>query len=348
MQIRFRQEIAILWDTIYSFRVQYNRERFEKLAEDEESVRTELQMLPLFEYVAKRELAPFFCYLQEKHCFMQQCVEEYLTKNSGDSEKIGMRSFLEYLQDSRAVIVKMLRYYLPGIGEKEANDLLDNPAKLVLKLRSVCDCSEEIKNDLLVILLNPETTMHQLMYELTEREQQMKLLYQKKADQITGLMLNFTEEHIRKCWGDDAKHPAQLDGIEEVVVGFCAFQQKLFYEQGGANRLIWVLGKEYEKVQFPEESEENDGAVLAAFVMALGEKNRLTFFNYIFEHEGTTGKELEKIFGMTGPNVYYHLGNLSKGGLVRSETKGRNVIYTVDKNTIRKVREYLKRYEKGE
>lgn len=344
MQIRFRQEIAVLWDTIYSFRVQYNRERFEKLAEEYEEIRNEVNLVSLIPYTPTDAMAPFFYHLPETAGFLQQFLIKHISGCHGNYDEISVQSFFKALQNYDDVVMQLFLFYFPELEAARAAELLKSPADLVLAVRDQQNCNDTIKNNLLAILLNPAREIQRLSYELVEREQQIKLLYEKKAETLTQLKLQFTEEHIRKCWGEEAKAPTDLSQFDDVTVAFCALSQEILYESLKGSSLLWVLGCEYEKTQFPEDDGANE-EMFASCVTALGEKNRRLFFDYIFEHEGVTGKELEKEFDMTGPNVYYHLGALSRAELVKSENKGRNIHYYVDRDTIRKMRHYLERYE---
>ena len=344
MQIRFRQEIAVLWDTIYSFRLQYNRERFEEMAKDEEGIQEELKLVSLIPYTPTDEMAPFFHYLPETIGFLQQLLFRYFSGCHGNYNEISVQSFFKALQNYNDVVMQLFLFYFPELEAARAAELLKSPADLVLAVRENKNCNDTIKNNLLAILLNPAREIQRLSYELVEREQQIKLLYEKKAEMLTQLRLQFTEEHMQKCWGEGAKDTTDLTRFDHVTVAFCALCKNVIYERFQNDSLLFVLGNEYEKTQFPDESESNEEK-FAACVTALGEKNRWLFFNYIFEHEGVTGKELEKEFGMTGPNVYYHLGALSRAELVKSESKGRNIHYYVDRDTIRRMRHYLERYE---
>ena len=344
MQIRFRQEIAILWDTIYSFRVQYNRERFEEMAKDEEEIQEELKLVSLIPYTPTDEMAPFFYHLPETNGFFQQFLFGHISGCHGNYDEVSVQSFFKALQNYDDVVMQLFLFYFPELEAARAAELLKSPADLVLAVRDLQNCNDTIKNNLLAILLNPAREIQRLSYELVEREQQIKLLYEKKAETLTQLKLQFTEEHIRKCWGEGAKAPTDLSQFDDVTVAFCALNQKLLVENFWESSLLWVLGCEYEKTQFPEDDGANE-EMFSVCVTALGEKNRWLFFNYIFEHEGVTGKEWEKEFGITGPNVYYHLGALSRAELVKSENKGRNIHYYVDRDTIRKMRRYLERYE---
>lgn len=345
MQIRFRQEIAVLWDTIYSFRVQYNRERFEKMAEEYDGERESLELISLFDFTPIEALSPFFCYLKEKHCFLQYCLELLLKNNVDAMEKISMREFLKDLQDSNEVAKRMLCYYFPSLGKEEAEMYLASPADLVLLVRDSDVCNDTVKNNLLAALLNPTKEIQNLSYELVKREQQIKQVHERKANQVTELSLRFTEEQVKACWGENSENSLQLDEIETATACFCIIDKNLIYTWIRDERLLWILGSNYEKLRNPGNKRMNDND-LFTFVSALAEKNRLAFLNYIFEHTGTTGKMLEKEFDMTGPNVYYHLGYLGKAGLVNTESKGRNIEYSINQKKFRDIREYLKKYER--
>ena len=346
MQIRFLQEVAVLWDTIYSFRVQYNRERFEAIAEDCEEDREALQLISLFDHIPTAALSPFFCYFKEKHCFMHQYLRDLLGDNLNALETVSMKLLYTKLQNYEEVAREILCYYFPSLDEKEAETYLSSPAKLVLLVRDSDVCSDTIKANLLAILLNPAKEIQNLCYELMKREQEVIRIYEKQANRITELSLRFTEEHVTELWGENTRNSIKLDEFTQFAACFCVLNQRLiYYSAHQKDSFVWILGKNYEKFQRLE-MKETSSEDMFTIVSALAEKNRLAFLNYIYEHEGTTGKMLEREFDMTGPNVYYHLGYLGRAGLVKSETKGRNIEYSINRERFHEIKKYMEKYER--
>ncbi|MBQ6990259.1 MAG: hypothetical protein IJN58_04310, partial [Clostridia bacterium] len=110
MKIRFQQEIAVLWDTIYSFRVQYNPEYFREVSKQDEA-KEEVEHILAIKYDCPKALAPFFVYPKDRYAFMQRFLERQISRCHQDYGKLTMRFFYDNLQNLEEVVKMLFDYY---------------------------------------------------------------------------------------------------------------------------------------------------------------------------------------------------------------------------------------------
>ena len=349
MKIRFQQEIAILWDTVYFFRVQYNPEYFREALKRNEKEKDEVERILAIQYDCPKALTPFFVYPKDRYAFLHHFLGRLIRRCHQDHGKLTMRFFYDNLQNQEEVVKLLFGYYFPDVPGEDAAELLASPGKLAILIRDSEECSEDVKSSLLAFFLNPGRVIQQLCYALMERELWVRKLHGEQAEVIIALSQEFTEEHILKVFGKEAAHAnMDLEDPEmEITASFTLVNSYIWYEGYDEKRMFMILGRDYKVIQEKDTDQmtEDDLFNVAA---ALGDKNRFAMFELMHKQKMMTRRMLEDAVDMTGPNVSYHLSFFSRANLLISVTNRRTIEYSINKETIRKLRKFLEQYEKEE
>ncbi|MBR6762533.1 MAG: helix-turn-helix transcriptional regulator [Clostridia bacterium] len=349
MKIRFQQEIAVLWDTVYSFRVQYNPEYFREVSKQEGRDKAGVERILALQYDCPKALAPFFVYPKDRHAFMQRFLERQISRCHQDYGRLTMRFFYDNLQNQEEVVKLLFDYYFPGVPGEEAAELLASPGKLAILIRDSEECSEDVKSSLLAFFLNPGQVIQQLIYELMQRELWVRKLHGEQAEVIIALSQEFTQEHVLKVFGNGTVHVnMDLEDPEiEITASFVMLNDYIWFEAFDDKHTLMILGRDYQLIQEKDADQmtEDDLFNVAA---ALGEKNRFAMFELMHKQKIMTRRMLEDAVDMTGPNVSYHLSFFTRANLVHSVNNRRTIEYSINKETIRKLRKFLEQYEKDE
>lgn len=349
MKIRFQREIGILWDTIFSFRVQYNPEYFREVSKQDEGYKEEVEHILAIKYDCPKALAPFFVYPKDRYAFMLRFLERQISRCHQDYGRLTMRFFYDNLQNLEEVVKMLFDYYFPGVPGEEAAELLASPGKLAILIRDSEACSEDVKSSLLAFFLNPGQVIQQLIYELMQRELWVRKLHGEQAEVIIALSQEFTQEHVLKVFGKEtANGNMDLEDPEmEITAAFVVLDSCLWYESFVDKHTLMVLGWDYQRIQEVDANQmtEDDLFNVAA---ALGEKNRFAMFELMHKQKIMTRRMLEDAVDMTGPNVSYHLSFFTRANLVHSVSNRRTIEYSINRETIRRLRKFLEQYEKDE
>ena len=349
MKIRFQREIGILWDTIFSFRVQYNPEYFREVSKQDEGEKEEVEHILAIKYDCPKALAPFFVYPKDRHAFMLRFLERQMSRCHQDYGKLTMRFFYDNLQNLEEVVEMLFDYYFPDVPGEEAAELLASPGKLAILIRDSEACSEDVKSSLLAFFLNPGQVIQQLIYELMQRELWVRKIHGEQAEVIIALSQEFTQEHVLKVFGKEtASGNMDLEDPEmEITAAFTMLHGYVLYESFDDKHTLMVLGRAYQRIQEADANQMNEGDLFNVAV-ALGEKNRFAMFELMHKQKIMTRRMLEDAVDMTGPNVTYHLSFFSRANLINMVINRRTIEYSINKETIRKLRKFLEQYEKDE
>lgn len=82
-------------------------------------------------------------------------------------------------------------------------------------------------------------------------------------------------------------------------------------------------------------------ATMAARIKALGDPTRLRLFSLIASVDESCACDLTDPLGVSQPTVSHHLKVLLEAGLVRRDQRGKWAYYSVDRDHLREVSEFL-------
>lgn len=85
-------------------------------------------------------------------------------------------------------------------------------------------------------------------------------------------------------------------------------------------------------------------ADLDEFGNAVSEKNRVEILNLMVKKGEVTIKDIESELGFTGTNAYYHLTLMLKTEMLKTRTRGRTVLYSINKDYFKRLCDSLTRY----
>jgi len=76
---------------------------------------------------------------------------------------------------------------------------------------------------------------------------------------------------------------------------------------------------------------------------ALAHESRLEIFRRLVQRgpEGSPAGEIAEALGVAPPTLSFHLGHLSRAGLVRSRRAGRSILYSADYDAMRELVGFL-------
>lgn len=342
--IAFSEKFGVLWDTVYSLHIQHNTVHFREVAEKNADVAEELNTMEQYlQPVTFAETAPFFYRLNGGMSFMLLYISKYLDAPHA-AEDLTVKAFWTYLQNDEKLVTKLLMYYFPALTEAEAEALKSSPKKAVPMIREAQGVDSEIKIDLMDIILNEEQNVQKLLGEILNREPGIKELRAKRAAEFADLQLSFDAKKVADFLKNDRRIKLDVSIFPNWFVTFTLFPMDMIKLYWTDDQLLLLLGTVYQNTieQYANLMSKVNLQVVGA---ALAEKNRLEFLDYLLEKGEATGKDIERDFHLTGTNTYYHLSYLTRAGLLQTRSRGRNIVYSIDPEAIRAIKECLSKYE---
>lgn len=342
--IAFSKEIGILWDTIYSLHIQHNMAYFCRLAEKNSAVLNALKVLEQdVEPIKFTEISPFFYRLHDGMSFMLLYLNKYLDSQRTVDE-MSVKQFWTYLQNDGMLVPQLLVYYFPELTETDIKERKNTPQKIIRTIREAEDMDSTIKVDLIDMIFNEEESIQKLLGEILSRETSMKEQHGQKAEEFAELQLTFCTESMELFLVNEPRCNLNLKSYQNWVITFTTFPTNLVNVYLKPDNLLLLLGLQYR--QTIEDADMLRNKVdLQSVGAALAEKNRLGFLDYLLEKGEATGKDFERDFHLTGTNTYYHLSYLTRAGILKTYNRGRNLVYSIDSDAIRAIKECLTRYE---
>ena len=76
----------------------------------------------------------------------------------------------------------------------------------------------------------------------------------------------------------------------------------------------------------------------------MSEKNRTGIIDALLKRNEMPIRDIEKMFGISNTNAYYHLNMMTKAGIINIRNQGRTILYSLNRKYFDNLIEVLKKY----
>ena len=232
---------------------------------------------------------------------------------------------------------EMLIYYFPGTSMEKLVQYSEDSAFLASAIQN-STYPETIKRAMFYFFFAPDQAVAELKRELKRKAEQYEVFYGLKAEAVEAVSKAITEQELI----ENILHPDTVLR-PEVVVSISVVDPAIANNNNSRTTSLILAGTQY-KAALDFRKKHQKAPDLAAFGVALSEKNRVRLFQYIFNHKEVTMREIEREQEFSGTNAYYHLSLMIKAGMVSTKTRGRVLVYSIDKAYFEMISEYLRQY----
>ncbi|MBC8560723.1 ArsR/SmtB family transcription factor [Fumia xinanensis] len=273
------------------------------------------------------EIFLFFYLKEDGKCFLPQ----YCFYNNVEKYQLDF-SFekLQYdLLDTEKVVHSMIQFYFPQLKDEEIEKYQHN-LKSLIQLVDESYYSDYVKEKLCVFFVNYEWILKKLNFELISKEVQFKQYYERNYIKIADFQsdLNFAElaAKISQVKGKEFF----IDQEKDIYISPCIIYKNCIINCFLDNSIFLMLGIESEAMldflqnqsQLPE---------LDVFGVAVSEKNRTGIIDALLKRNEMPIRDIEKMFGISNTNAYYHLNMMTKAGIINIRNQGRTILYSLNR-----------------
>ncbi len=225
---------------------------------------------------------------------------------------------------------------------KEIEELISNRDKL-LKFIDELNISGELKWKFYNFINNPKTYYEdftQVLQGFLPRYKKVIDKYESKMDKFNNYFqdkINTEGIDFLKYLIDDA---LDLDSYEEIYVttSFLNPENRVYNIDG--DKIYLVIGIEYEEALRNIRGREELQFSLNV-LNTLSDSMKFEILNYIKDND-VFGKQIAEKMGLSKATVSYHMNHLMALGIVRLCKKGKNVYYTLEKETLKTAMDSVK------
>ncbi len=242
-------------------------------------------------------------------------------------EQYDLSTVIEMIATQKEEITSNLfRYYF----DDENITLLNNQEKRILTInqliqKSTYNCT--LKNSLYAFFIDPEGVWNTLQKQLTEMAAILTKYYKENTLSLQKLTHGFQYETTLKSLKYISNQP--LDDLQHMYVSFTLCNSYLHLFRYEKNKVILFLGASYPEIEnsIIKQSEAPDLLLLGNI---LCDNNRLQMIDYIASRKEVSVKDIQKQFGFTAANSYYHLNKMQDAGMLLTRNQGRIVLYRIN------------------
>lgn len=342
------QETGFLCDLYFVFYLKFNYQRFSEKRLKGRSGKNMVEVgTDFYDMIQLRfgdipeDLFVFFRAIgTSQRTFLASC---YLKSFETDFyNKYNIEHLQQELADSKRVIQKMIAFYFDAIDGSNLDEN-SSPKETVFDYIKESDYSNEEKIKLYEFFVNPTRYVLLLQRTLTEKQSLLSDYYKEHYKDIIDIYDPVALNRLHAKTNNDTLFVGSVTRAE--YVSYCLLDRLHFERISNADGSLYVLGDQYEYVM--HDPHKNSESCLDAFCHALCERNRLDILNLLYEQRELTCKDLERYFDFSGSTAYHHLSIMNRAGLVQTRSEGKTLFYSIDKQFINEVIEFLKKYIRG-
>ena len=236
----------------------------------------------------------------------------------------------------------MIQFYFPEINDEEIAEYQKDIRKLI-KAIDKSQYSDYLKSKLCVFFIDYESIIKKLHFELISKEAEFKHYYQENYIQISEFQRNLDFSEMALKLSKWEKKKFTIDQKQDIYISPCIIAKSAFNICFSGNCTVLLLGIETETlIDFLQ-----DYALLPeldVFGAAVSEKNRVGIINALLEKGEMPIRDIEKMFGISNTNAYYHLNMMTKAGIINIRNQGRTILYSLNRQYFDNLIEVLKKY----
>ncbi len=335
------QESGFLWDLYFIFYLRFN---YQVLSEKASSYKKTAECTELYREIQLRfgnlpeELYVFFHTIEiGEQTFFDSCCLKSLETDFVN--KYNIDYLQQELADHNCVVGKMIAFYFDAMEDQQLAECLNSKDVLFDHIKA-SNYSIEEKLKLYEFFMNPAPYIMLLQRTLSEKQSLLsdyyKAHYKDIIDAYDPIALNALNEKMKN------NGHGKFEQEKTEYVSYCLLDRFHFRLISNQDAYLYVLGTQYESVT--KKPAHQTELPLEAFGHALCEKNRVDILNLLREQKEVTCKDLERFFDFSGSTAYHHLSLMSKAGLLKVNSKGKTIYYSIDKHFMKDVIELLKKY----
>ena len=343
--IRFIREPGFTYDIFFLFILYFNKDycmsntiNYDKSAQDTEYYNDLLAAVGAI----PEELALFFRLKEDEKCLM---TKAYFTPfNAIFTSSYNLALVHDALTDLPQLTAAVIDFYFP---DKTA--CRDNPPSIMQISQWIREStySPGIKSGLYAFFIEPALMAQRLSQELSSKAMLVTRLHEKSSKRLTEQERLFDLEGLEKRLRRFKQYQNDISAFTDIYVSFCQLHKNCIYCEFYKDRIMLMLGHDYQDMadnlcrrkQMPE---------LDVVCGALSEKNRIKILDYLEQREESTIQSIEQALGFTGTNAYYHLAIMLKANILRSRSKGRTILYSLNRSMFNDVTDLLDKYKQKE
>lgn len=327
--IKFVKEPGYVYDLFYLFFCYYSKSKWQPISgnngkETEQIDRLNSLLVEFSPY--SDELLPFFYSKENNLCFMLQYY--FLPYKPIFRTTYSLSTVLDALMNHEKVVENMIRFYFPDVTGAQMNECMHSPV-LCGRLIKNSEYSSDIKSCLYAFFLEPAAVIQKLSRELMSKEFQLSQLYEKSFREIMELQHGFNLEELLKLLGECGSGINDLSEVYEVNISFCICSHNIVKLDFYQDCVLMVLGHQYTAI-LRDIIDRKNLPQLDLFGNALSEKNRIEILDLILRKEEATIREIEQELGFSGTNAYYHINLMIKAKMIKSQNRGRMMVYSIN------------------
>ncbi|MBQ8231209.1 MAG: winged helix-turn-helix transcriptional regulator [Lachnospiraceae bacterium] len=341
--IKFIKEPGYTYDLFQLFILYFNKRCLQenpfgynkKYGDDEEFNKILRDYLPISD-----DILLFFRLVDGKISFMTEFFFQPYKSNFPDG-KYDLSVVLATLMNYDQVYVNLIKYYFKDIPD----DVFDKSKGSLLVMNKMIQESKysgEIKSALYSFYINPTPIIQKLSYELMEKEVILARQYEKNYMQIIEFQNKFEYDKLETKLKQTEK-TINVEDFEDIYVTVCLNSKEHINMLFCDKTLILQCGTGFWDIidLFLSYSEYPD---LDEFGNAVSEKNRVEILNLMVKNGEVTIKDIESELGFTATNAYYHLSLMLKTEMLKTRTRGRTVLYSINKEYFKRLCDSLTKY----
>lgn len=340
-KINISREPGFIYDLIFVFVLRFNKEyclskniNYNKTSED-----TEYFNKIYLDYAnISDELLPFF-YLKNEHtCLISQFYyDDYVNSFEND---YGFSTLYKALSKKEKLKENLIKFYFPEtmleISEQK------NSTEYICKCIRNSKYSDMLKCALYSFFIETEYTINKLLEEVLSVYESMKRKYENELEALVKFESNFKMKLIENYYNN--VEMLDIKKYKSILVVPCLYCKNSIKYYLNKQKLILLVGIDYIEY-LASISFQKCVSRLDLFGNAIAEKNRVDILNLMLEKEEITRKDLEQELKLTGTNSYYHLNLMIKANIIKTRTFGKNVYYSINKQSIAAVINMLEKYK---
>ena len=340
--IKFLKEPGYVLDLLHIFIFHFNKDRLAPYINFDKS-KENMEFFDRLEYEFSSipdEIFLFFYLKEDGKCFLPQ----YCFYNNVEKYQLGFNfEMLQYdLLDTEKVVYSMIQFYFPQLKDEEIEKYQRN-LNCLIQLIDESYYSDYVKEKLCVFFVNYEWILKKLNFELISKEVQFKQYYERNYIKIADFQsdLNFAElaMKISQVKGKEFL----VDQEKDIYICPCIIARNYISSYFLEDCTFIMLGIEsesmldflYNQSQLPE---------LDVFGAAVSEKNRTGIIDALLKRNEMPIRDIEKMFGISNTNAYYHLNMMTKAGIINIRNQGRTILYSLNRKYFDNLIEVLKKY----
>ncbi len=243
--------------------------------------------------------------------------------------------------DTDRIKTDMFRYYFEN-ADIEILKSAENPLLNINRFIQESSYSDELKNSMYAFFIDPEGVLKTLAEQLTEKDKILSRYYKENTLLLQKLQHKIQWEPLSECLTYIASKPIDPT-IETVYVSFTLCNNYLLLYKLQPQKALLFLGASYEDT-VNSVIKQNQMPDLSRLGTVLAEPNRIKMLNYIAHKKEISIKDIQKEFGFTAANSYYHLNKMQEAGILLTRNQGKMILFHINRVYFQRLCDVFKKY----